>query len=381
MASVFRRKDRNGKPLPLWAYHYTDHLGKRRTGTGTKDKSVTRAIAEHLESQAKLVQAGLKDARDLTAEKAGRLPMETHVEDYHLALIDKGDTEKHARHTAGAILRVLTDARFEKLSQVTQEALQAALRRLKDRTSSRTANHALGAVKGFLRWCDGTGKIGSLPRWLSSVKPYNEAVDRRRIRRALTTNELAHLLESTEQAPPIRFYGHTKSKHHAIEITGPERAALYRIAATTGLRANEIRTLEPNAFKLDGDDPHVIVRAAYSKHRREDHQPIRRSDAEWLRTWLVGREGHVVMVPNRTAEILRGDLERAGISYETEDGVVDFHSLRATYITLLAQSGIDPKRLQKLARHSTITLTMDRYVKTTERDIRKALEGDIETPN
>lgn len=374
MASVFRRKDRNGKLLPLWAYHYTDHLGKRRTGTGTKDKSVTRAIAEHLESQAKLVQAGLKDARDLTAETAGRLPMETHVEDYRLALLDKGDTEKHAKHTAGAIKRILTDARVEKLSQVSQEPLQAALRRLKDRTSSRTANHALGAVKGFLRWCDGTGKIGSLPRWLGSLKPYNEAIDRRRVRRVLTSSELTHLLESTEQAPAVRFYGPTRSKHNVIELPGPERAALYRIATITGLRANEIRTLEPNAFKLEGDDPHVIVRAGYSKHRREDHQPIRRSDAEWLRTWLVGREEQVVMVPDRTAEMLRGDLERAGIPYETADGVVDFHSLRATYITLLAQSGIDPKRLQKLARHSTITLTMDGYVKTTEQDLRKALE-------
>jgi|SRR5271166_1219426 len=374
LASVFRRKDRTGKLLPLWAYHYTDHLGKRRTGTGTKDKSVTRAIAEHLESQAKLVQAGLKDARDLTAEKAGRLPMETHVEDYRLALIDKGDTEKHARHTAGAIQRVLTDAGSNKLSQVGQESLQSALRRLKDRTSSRTANHALGAVKGFLRWCDGTGKIPGLPRWLGSIKPYNEAIDRRRIRRALTSDELSRLIESTETSPPIKLYGPTKSKINAIEMPGPERAALYRIAAMSGLRANEIRTLEPDAFKLEGDDPHVIVRAGYSKHRREDHQPIRRSDAEWLRTWLVGREGQVVMVPDRTAEILRGDLEQAGIPYKTADGVVDFHSLRATYITLLAQSGVDPKRLQKLARHSTITLTMDRYVKTTEKEIRKALE-------
>jgi len=40
--------------------------------------------------------------------------------------------------------------------------------------------------------------------------------------------------------------------------------------------------------------------------------------------------------------------------------VVDFHSLRHTFVTRLARSGVSPKVAQTLARHSTITLTMDR---------------------
>ena len=42
-------------------------------------------------------------------------------------------------------------------------------------------------------------------------------------------------------------------------------------------------------------------------------------------------------------------------------GVADFHALRHTFITNLARSGVHPKTAQALARHSTITLTMDRY--------------------
>jgi len=68
-------------------------------------------------------------------------------------------------------------------------------------------------------------------------------------------------------------------------------------------------------------------------------------------------------------------VSRAGIPYETADGVVDFHSLRATYITLLVASGVDPKRVQALARHSTITLTMDRYCKTTSEGSEKHWNG------
>jgi hypothetical protein len=42
------------------------------------------------------------------------------------------------------------------------------------------------------------------------------------------------------------------------------------------------------------------------------------------------------------------------------DHVADFHALRHTYISNLASAGVHPKIAQALARHSTITLTMDR---------------------
>jgi hypothetical protein len=41
--------------------------------------------------------------------------------------------------------------------------------------------------------------------------------------------------------------------------------------------------------------------------------------------------------------MLRVDLKAAKIPENTEEGVVDFHALRVTYITNLARSGIRPK--------------------------------------
>ena len=43
------------------------------------------------------------------------------------------------------------------------------------------------------------------------------------------------------------------------------------------------------------------------------------------------------------------------------DRVFDFHGLRHQYVSNLAAAGVHPKIAQTLARHSTITLTMDRY--------------------
>ena len=64
------------------------------------------------------------------------------------------------------------------------------------------------------------------------------------------------------------------------------------------------------------------------------------------------------------AKIMRLDLKAAGIDYVDESGkVADFHSLRHTFITSLANAGIHPSVAQALARHSTITLTMDRAIR------------------
>ena len=55
--------------------------------------------------------------------------------------------------------------------------------------------------------------------------------------------------------------------------------------------------------------------------------------------------------------------------------VADFHAPRHTFITLLASSGVHPKVAQVLARHSTITLTMDRCSHARLVDLNTAVEN------
>ena len=61
------------------------------------------------------------------------------------------------------------------------------------------------------------------------------------------------------------------------------------MAAGTGFRANELRSLTPESFDLDADPPTVTVQAAYSKRRRDDVQPIRPDLADALRPWLASK--------------------------------------------------------------------------------------------
>lgn len=113
--------------------------------------------------------------------------------------------------------------------------------------------------------------------------------------------------------------------------------------------------------------------AAYSKNDREDTLPVREDTAGLLSEHTVRHmpQAEVFCMPDgRGAEMVRADLENTGdeerdlepIKYRDSAGrKVDFHSLRHTFLTNLANSGVHPKTAQMLARHSTIRLTMDRY--------------------
>jgi integrase len=58
----------------------------------------------------------------------------------------------------------------------------------------------------------------------------------------------------------------------------------------------------------------------------------------------------------------------------SDDRVADFHSLRHGFITYLVTANVPPKVAQMLARHSTITLTMDRYAHLGVVDLVEALK-------
>ena len=67
---------------------------------------------------------------------------------------------------------------------------------------------------------------------------------------------------------------------------------------------------------------------------------------------------------------------RADIPYEDRSGAVfDFHALRHQFLTNLQRAGVHPKIAQALARHSTITLTMDVYSQVSDSEARAGVEA------
>ncbi len=110
-----------------------------------------------------------------------------------------------------------------------------------------------------------------------------------------------------------------------------------------------------------------MVTAAYSKHRRDDPILLRAELAAKLQRAVALKipDSPVFSFPrskNARARMLQADLKAAGIPYRDRSGrYADWHALRHTFITNLARAGVHPRVAQSLARHCTITLTMDRY--------------------
>src|SRR5262249_50954263 len=75
----------------------------------------------------------------------------------------------------------------------------------------------------------------------------------------------------------------------------------------------ELASLIPARFRLEGRRPTVTVKAAYSKHKREDEQPRRADEADMMRQYLFGKPPRSLIWPgtwkDAAAEMVRIDLE------------------------------------------------------------------------
>jgi integrase len=360
MASVFKPAGKS-----KYVICFVDEHGRRRKKVGTTDKSVTLRIARDLENRAALRREGVVDPQEEAFRDHEAKPLAGHLGDFERALAAKGGTSAHTKVTVSRARRMLELAGARRISDLSLSRALDAVGRLRDEgLSTETINHHIRAVKAFSRWLRKDKR--SREHHLADLATSSPEGDRRYVRRQLTPDEAARLIRAAEAGPLV------------MGLAGADRAALYAVALATGLRARELRTLTPERFALDADPPTVSARAGYCKNKKEAIQPIPVALAEWLRPWLAGKAplGPVFHgMPRRAAKMLRADLRAAGVPYETPDGVVDFHGTRVTYITNLVASGASVKTCQALARHSTPSLTIGVYAKTSLHDIRGAVEA------
>jgi integrase len=146
-------------------------------------------------------------------------------------------------------------------------------------------------------------------------------------------------------------------------FSGTERAKIYILSYLTGLRRKEIGSLTPRSFDLDSNPATVTVEAACSKHRRLDVLPLHPALVTMVREWIAGKGADEFLFPKlgkrRTWLMVKKDLERVGIPYETPEGIADFHAAgRHTHITELFRNGASVPEAKGLARHTDIRQTL-----------------------
>jgi site-specific recombinase XerD len=386
MASISKPK---GKTRYVILYH--DETGRRRKKVGTTDKTVAQRIARDLEKRVALRREGVIDAKaDALANHEAR-PLADHLADWRKDMEARGKTPKHAvqyHERAGKLAalvrgtrladlergrkpeareraaRKLADAlKTARLSDLAPEKIQSALALLRDAgKSNQTVNHYRAALRAFARWAGDKGRLRDNP--MRGVKGFNAEEDVRHERRALTDDELARLIATAGRGPEL------------FGMPGPLRAMAYRVASATGFRAEELRTLTAEVFHLNVPEPTVYLQASATKNRRPADQPIPVSLARDLAVWLRELPSGTPVFPlhHETAKAIRTDLEAAGIPYQTDEGVADFHSLRAYYVSALVRSGASIKEVQALARHPKPETTFKHYAKVSAHDLHGAVE-------
>ncbi len=405
-------KDANGKWVPV--------------KLDTADKQAAQAKLNKLAAVAERKRLGLFDPQ----EEHVRRPLADHLADYVAALTAKGDTADHVTLTrqrltavlAGCGFVFLADADAAKVSEwlnalrrgstpavvpdgeaftpgqvaellgVSGTAVANLIRRLnlpasgngKARRYPRptvevlvanrakgagpgTVNHYVRAVRGFFRWLVKAKRVGSNPMDALAFDR-GTAVDVRRARRELTARELRRLFDAARTSNRV-FRG----------LDGQARYTLYLAAAGIGFRANALTNLTPAEFDFAAGT--VTLPARFNKSRRVKVQPIPADVAAELRAYLNGKPvgepvwGGTWAKGKKAAEMLRGDLQAAGIPYVVKgpDGpeYADFHALRHSYLTMLGKTA-DLRTVQELAGHSRPEITA-RYVHKRHDDLADAV--------
>lgn len=91
--------------------------------------------------------------------------------------------------------------------------------------------------------------------------------------------------------------------------------------------------------------------------------PLHSHLVEILADWVEGKNPYEKLFPKLDRRnmwvIIKMDLESAGIPYQTEEGIADFHAAgRHTHITELLRNGATVPQAKELARHSDVRTTM-----------------------
>jgi len=375
--SLFKRQGEGS-----WIATWYDHEGKRRErSTRTTDKAAAERILAKLVADAALRRDGVIDAKTDQYAAAAKRTIATHAAAYVQNLQNAGRAPRRISQVRSHLEKFFTACSIKRLSDLTSDGLSAYMASLRaSGKAPATVNHVREAVVAFGNWSKQTGLLESNP--VAYVPRLDTSVDRRRIRRALTDDELGRLI--------------------AVARKGG-RDAWYLGAVLAGLRKGDLQQLK----WADVNFSEMTITVRGGKAKRVDVIPMHRQLADALQQRLERQPalGQARVFPTTVTDRTRHkDFLKAGLAREEvvrdaqgdpimvgsgqrrqpkvritttdEDGrVVDLHALRTTLGTQLARSGVAPQVAQRMMRHADFRTTNQHYTVLGLADTASAVDA------
>lgn len=361
-----------------------DLVAMKRVGLDFDDKQVQfleRCSLRHLQN---FVRWGLIPEKWTIGEKC----FIDYIQDWFRNL-SFSDTPKHAKENFDKVWRLTEECSWKRLQDINSvsfikwrearqrgdESISAVNPRTGKKTnrqnklSNKTLNYYLVAVTTFINWLILEERLRKNP--LAKVEKLGDDPMPFRERTIFTPGELDRIL-SAAIASVEKLYG----------MPGKERAILYLISASTGLRWKEVKSLAKESLTLleAPQTSTVTILAKDAKNGKDATLPLIPQLVDLLREHVKSLEPGQKLFQRgiregKGAAMLREDMNKAGVPERDDRGRVrDFHALRHTYGTMLAKNGVPLPMVQKMMRHANPATTTKFYIHAEVNDMAEQLE-------
>lgn len=361
-----------------WWAEYREKGVRTRRSLKTPHVADARLMASKIEEELRGRYVGIVDK----FAQHGARPIAEHVADFRATMEAKGDTAAHVERVLAYLEAGLAAMDAQTARDLDVVAADRWLGTFtKAGLSARAVNVRAQALRWFGVFLHERRRVASDP--FLGITMRTEAVDRRRVRRALTAEETVRLLDAARRRPLAeaeekRYRLSEKGRARLIR-RGEHRALLYAVVLSTGLRRGEASRVRWRDVDLERGL--LVIPAASAKARKDQEVPLSSVAQEALsaaRTARGDEPADALVFPPKdapTAATFARDLLHAGIRPRAEDGtVLDFHGLRTTLATRLSEANVPLVQAQRILRHSTPTLTSNVYSRPVSTDLRAALD-------